>query len=218
MFSKMESLTERDSATMTSVPESDSDLLLRLRRGDEQAFLTLYHKLQPPIYRFALNMTGLFTVAEDITQDVFLALLRDDFGYVAERGTLAGYLFGIARKLVLRHLERNHGAAEQEIGPIESSRAEQTAFGDPAAELMEREGIEELRRAILSLPRRYREVVVLCDIEEQDYLVAATLLGCPVGTVRSRLHRARALLLEKLQQRREPRSRMRMLDIARSVI
>lgn len=203
---------------MMSGPESESDLLLRLRGGDEQAFLTLYHKLQPPIYRFALNMTGSFAVAEDITQEVFLALIREDFGYVAERGTLAGYLFGIARKLVLRHLEKNHGATELEIASADASRAERTAGGDPAAELMEREGIEELRRAILSLPRRYREVVVLCDLQEQDYLVAAALLGCPLGTVRSRLHRARALLLEKLQQRREPRSRMRMLDTARSVI
>lgn len=211
-------MLERDLANMTIGPESESDLLLRLRRGDEQAFLTLYHKLQPPIYRFASNMTGSFAVAEDITQEVFLALIREDFGYVPDRGTLAGYLFGIARKLVLRHLERNHGATELEIGSMDGNRADRAVCGDPSAELMEREGIEELRRAILSLPRRYREVVVLCDLEEQDYVVAAELLGCPLGTVRSRLHRARALLLEKLQQRREPRSRMRMLDTARSVI
>jgi len=198
--------------------DSDTDLLLRLRRGDEQAFLSLYHKLQPSIYRFALSMTGSFPVAEDITQDVFLALIREDFGYMPDRGTLSGYLFGIARKLVLRHLERNHSGAEQEIESVEASVPGQAAFGDPVADLLEREGVEELRRAILSLPRRYREVVVLCDLQEQDYLVAADLLGCPVGTVRSRLHRARALLLEKLQQRREPRSRMRMLDTARSVI
>jgi RNA polymerase sigma-70 factor, ECF subfamily len=203
-------------------PELDSDLLSRMRRGDEQAFLALYHKFQPSIYRFALHMTGSFTVAEDVTQDVFLALIREDFGYLPERGTLSGYLFGIARKLVLRHLERNHTAAEQELGPGEAGRAERgmvpAVFADPVADLLEREGIEELRRAVLSLPRRYREVVVLCDLQETDYAVAAGLLGCPVGTVRSRLHRARALLLEKLQQRREPRSRLRALDTVRSMI
>jgi RNA polymerase sigma-70 factor, ECF subfamily len=206
---------------MTS-PETDSDLLTRMRQGDEQAFLALYHKFQTPIYRFALNMTGSSSVAEDVTQEVFLALIRTDFGYLPDRGTLSGYLFGIARKLVLRHLERNHGLAEQEIGSLEVGRQERSmpaaAFSDPAAELLEREGIEELRRAVLSLPRRYREVVVLCDLQEIDYAVAAALLGCPVGTVRSRLHRARALLLEKLQQRREPRSRLRALNTARSVI
>ena len=205
---------------MTS-PDSDEDLLLRLRRGDEQAFLILYHKLHPPIYRFARNMTGSVAVAEDVTQEVFLALLREDFGYVPDRGTLSGYLFGIARKLVLRHLERNHVVAEQEIRSLEAGRGERlraAAFADPMVELLEREGLEELRRAVLSLPRRYREVVVLCDLEETDYAVAAQLLGCPVGTVRSRLHRARALLLEKLQPRRESRSRIKNFDVARSVI
>jgi RNA polymerase sigma-70 factor, ECF subfamily len=206
---------------MTS-SETDSDLLFRMRRGEEQAFLTLYRKLQPPIYRFALNMTGSPAVAEDVTQEVFLALIREDFGYLPDRGTLSGYLFGVARKLVLRHLERNHHAAEQEIDSLQSNLSERApglmAFEDPVADLLERETLEELHRAVLSLPRRYREVVVLCDLQETDYAVAASLLGCPVGTVRSRLHRARALLLEKLQQRREPRSRVRALNVVRSMI
>jgi RNA polymerase sigma-70 factor, ECF subfamily len=206
---------------MTS-PELDSELLFRVRRGDEQAFLALYQRLQPPIYRFALNMTGSSAVAEDVTQEVFLALIREDFGYLPDRGTLSGYLFGVARKLVLRHLERNHNAAEQEIGSVQSNLAGRVpglaAFRDPIADLLERETMEELRRAVLSLPRRYREVVVLCDLQETDYAVAAALLGCPVGTVRSRLHRARGLLLEKLQQRREPKSRARAWDAVRSVV
>jgi RNA polymerase sigma-70 factor, ECF subfamily len=210
-----------DKAAMRS-PELDVEILVRVRRGDEQAFLTLYRRLQPPIYRFALNMTGSPSVAEDITQEVFLALIREDFGYIPDRGTLSGYLFGIARKLVLRHLERNHIVMEQEPGLDTPDRPEhplgQAVFTDPAEDLLAREEIEELRRAVLSLPRRYREVVVLCDLEENDYAVAAVLLGCPVGTVRSRLHRARALLVEKLQQRREPRSRMKDLRIVRSVI
>jgi RNA polymerase sigma-70 factor (ECF subfamily) len=82
-----------------------------------------------------------------------------------------------------------------------SALPELMANGDPLAELIDREGIEALRRSVLALPRRYREVVVLCDLEEVDYGEAALVLGCPIGTVRSRLHRARALLLEKLSQR-----------------
>ena len=66
-------------------------------------------------------------------------------------------------------------------------------------DLTQRESVDALWRAVLALPRRYREVVILCDLEELDYSDAAAALGCPVGTVRSRLHRARALLLEKLQ-------------------
>src|SRR3974377_2122515 len=86
--------------------ETDDELLMRMRSGDEQAFVSLYRKRQAAIYRFALHMSGSATVAEDVTQEVFLALIREHCGYDPGRGTLSGYLFGIARKLVLRHLER----------------------------------------------------------------------------------------------------------------
>lgn len=198
--------------------ERDIDLLASLRLGDEQAFLALYHRFEPPIYRFAVNMTGSKVLAEDITQDVFLALIRESFGYLPDRGTLSGYLFGIARKLVLRHIERGRVTFELEIDDADWTRPELIASPDPMNDLLRREGIEELRRAVLSLPRRYREVVVLCDLEEIAYEDAAGLLGCPVGTVRSRLHRARALLLEKLQQRLESQPRLKSLDTARSLI
>ena len=66
----------------------DNGLFVRMRHGDETAFVELYRKLQPPIYRFALNMTGSRSVAEDVTQETFLALIGEDFGYLPERGTL----------------------------------------------------------------------------------------------------------------------------------
>ena len=92
---------------MTSdLPETDDELLMRMRSGDEQAFVALYRRRQAAIYRFALHMSGSGTVAEDVTQEVFLALIREECGFDPERGTLSGYLFGIARKLVLRHMER----------------------------------------------------------------------------------------------------------------
>src|SRR5450631_3214584 len=92
---------------MTSAPvETDDELLLRMQSGDEDAFLTLYRRRQAGLFRFALHMSGSMTVAEDVTQEVFLALLREDCGFDPERGTLSGYLYGIARKMVLRHLER----------------------------------------------------------------------------------------------------------------
>ncbi len=74
--------------------------------------------------------------------------------------------------------------------------------GDVLGDLARREAIDSVRRAVLSLPKHYREVVVLCDLEEMDYSEAAGALGCAIGTVRSRLHRGRSLLLEKLRPRR----------------
>jgi RNA polymerase sigma-70 factor, ECF subfamily len=184
--------------------ESDDELLQRMRSGDEQSFVTLYRRLQGPIYRFAFQMTGIAAVAEDVTQEVFLALIRNSCGYDVSRGALSAYLFGIARKLVLRYLERNRSAS---VETLESESGRYRNFSntpEPMAELLHDETMSELRRAVISLPKRYREVVVLCDLEELDYTEAAKLVGCPVGTVRSRLHRARGLLLEKLQPRRGP--------------
>lgn len=202
---------------MNSTPESDENLVVALRSGKEEAFVALYGRRRGAIYRFSLHMTGSATLAEDITQEVFLTLIRDRCGYDPQRGTLAGYLFGIARKLVLRHLSRNRALGDAETND-RKTLANFGACADPMVDLMRQEGIEELRRAVLALPKRYREVVVLCDLEEVDYLEAARLLNCPIGTVRSRLHRARALLLEKLRHRIEPPSRLKALDPARSLI
>ncbi len=189
-------------------PETDDDLLMAMRKGDEQAFVALYRKRHAALYRFAQHMSGSTSVAEDVTQEVFLALIRDGCGYDPERGTLSGYLFGIARKLVLRHLERGRSDVALEAEGEESGWPELAVSDDPMVDLTRREGIDALRRAVHALPRRYREVVVLCDLEEVDYADAATILGCPIGTVRSRLHRARALLLEKLYQERSLRPAM----------
>lgn len=185
--------------------ETDDELLIRLRNGDEHAFAALYKRRQGSIYRFAQHMSGSASAAEDITQEVFLALLREECGYDRERGTVSGYLFGIARKLVLRNLERGRSDVALEVDTDEMAPRELAVIDDPLAGLTRHEAMEALRRAVQALPRRYREVVVLCDLEELDYADAAIALGCPIGTIRSRMHRARALLLEKLNQDRKPR-------------
>lgn len=197
--------------------DTDEELLMRLRRGDEAAFLTLYRRRQASLYRFALQMSGSASTAEDITQEVFLTVLRGECGFNPERGTLSGYLFGIARKLALRQLERGRADVALESESDDASWPELAVSDDALADLTHREGIEALRRAVTALPRRYREVVALCDLEELDYADAAAALGCPIGTVRSRLHRARALLLEKLNKER-PKPAVGALKPARCAI
>jgi RNA polymerase sigma-70 factor (ECF subfamily) len=198
--------------------ETDEELLACIHSGDEQAFVSLYRKRQGAIFRFALHMSGSEAVAEDVTQEVFLAVIRDRFGFDATRGTLSGYLFGIARKLVLRYIERGRLDVALDSGLEETVLPELAVADDPLLDLTHREGLDALRRAVLALPRRYREVVVLCDLEEMDYADAAVALGCPIGTVRSRLHRARALLLEKLNQDRHARPAVPSLKPARCFV
>jgi len=190
----------------TPSPDTDDDLLLRMRHGDQEAFVSLYRRRQGPIYRFAMHMSGSAHTAEDVTQEVFLALIREDCGYDPARGSLSAYLFGIARKLVLRQLEKGRADLPLEFPADDSARPSMAAPDNPLVDLTHKETIESLRKAVLALPRRYREVVVLCDLEELDYADAAVTLGCPIGTVRSRLHRARGLLLEKLRFEKGPRS------------
>lgn len=160
--------------------------------GDEDAFTTLYRRRQAPVYRFALQMTGNIVVAEDVTQEVFMALLEHARRFDPQRGTVASFLYGIARNLVLRRLERDRGTESD--AEIADFAGEDDVLGD----LTRQETVEQVRRAVLSLPPVYREVVVLCDLQDASYEDAAAALDCPVGTVRSRLNRGRGLLAQKL--------------------
>src|ERR1700683_1936699 len=115
--------------------ETDENLLIRLRRGDEAAFLALYRKRQAALYRFALQMSGSAAVAEDITQEVFLALLRGECGFNPERGSLSGYLFGIARKLALRQMERGRVNVALELEAEDATPPEFAVNDDTLADL-----------------------------------------------------------------------------------
>src|SRR5450756_1348730 len=124
---------------MTSaLVETDDELLLRMQSGDEEAFLTLYRRRQAGLFRFALHMIGSMPVAEDVTQEVFLALLREGCGYDPERGTLSGYLFGIARKLVLRHLERGRSDVALDADCDDFAQPELAVLDDPLLDLTRR--------------------------------------------------------------------------------
>ena len=82
----------------------EKDLLERFKAGDEEAFLRLYRERQGSIYRFALQMSGSPSLAEDLTQEVFLTLIREAGHFGATCGPLAAYLHGIARNLVADYL------------------------------------------------------------------------------------------------------------------
>jgi len=201
------------------VETRDVELLRRLAAGDDDAFLEFYRRHQGGLYRYAMHMSGSPQSAADVVQDTFLTLIRHTSKYDEEKGTPAAFLFGIARNH-LRKLHEKEGRylpLSDELGKgLSSDRS-----GDPGhfngnghspasagqaemiVESLERAQISELlREAILTLPDHYREAVTLCDLEGKSYGEAAVLLDCPVGTVRSRLNRARSILLDKLRPAR----------------
>lgn len=185
----------------TQTDPSDSELLQSMMAGDEAALTMLFTRRAAEVYRFALQMCGSRSLADDVTQEVFIALIREAHNFDAARGSVSAFLMGIARNHVLRRLRRERLYVSMEDSSDEHKNSEQAdlAVDGPLDDLARRETIESVRRSVLALPERYREVVVLCDLQEVSYAEAAEILGCAVGTVRSRLHRGRALLIEKLR-------------------
>jgi RNA polymerase sigma-70 factor (ECF subfamily) len=183
----------------------EDDLLRRAARGEEAAFVRIYRAHQATLYRFALRMTGSAWNAEEIVQESFMALLHNAERYDASRGEVGAFLFGIARNFVRKRNAR--GPAElpfEDDGelPHGTSAAANAGARGPAspADLAEQtQRVEQVRRAVLELPEEFREAVALCDLEEMSYEEAAKLLDCPIGTIRSRLHRGRALLAAQLE-------------------
>lgn len=174
----------------------DVGLLEGARRGDAGAFSGLFTRYQRPIYRYAAHMCGR-DAADDVVQETFLAVLRGTGQYDATRGPVANYLFGIARHFVLKRLTSRELVGFDDEWP--ERIGEDAAQGPSVLESLTRtETVAAVRLAIQSLPAAYREAIVLCELQEMSYEAAASIAACPVGTIRSRLHRAKSLLLSKL--------------------
>jgi RNA polymerase sigma-70 factor (ECF subfamily) len=188
-------------------PRSDDELLARIATGAGDALAMLFRRRQADVYRFALHMSGAVAVAEDVTQDVFLIVMRDAGRYEPGRSTVAAWLCGIARNCVRQRLERDGRweSLDEEAAGDESQAA---LLPDTLGELTRSERVAMLRRAVIALPVRYREVVVLCDLEELTYAEAANALGCAIGTVRSRLHRARTMLASRMTALQDAQARV----------
>jgi RNA polymerase sigma-70 factor (ECF subfamily) len=183
---------------MPQAPSDDEELLRQLASGNQEAFSACYERYQGPIYRFAWHMSGNPAIAEEVTQEVFLRLIDNPRKYDPAKGPLANYLFGIARNVMLRQMPTHLQVPGQD--DLLDEHAGSAAEPDLLAELDRREALECLRKAVLALPEPYREALVLCELEEMSYPSAAAVLGCPPGTVASRLHRARAMLKLRFQE------------------
>jgi RNA polymerase sigma-70 factor (ECF subfamily) len=192
----------------------EAGLIALARRGDAVAFSRLFGGFERPIFRYAAHMCGR-DAADDVVQDTFLAVLRPSTslsasgsgGYDPSKGTVGSYLFGIARHFVLKRLKACERATfdlnEDDLPAGALAKAGGLAEAPSVLDSLSRdETIKTVRAAVASLPAPYREVVVLCELQEMSYVDAAAIVQCPVGTVRSRLHRAKAMLTMKLEATR----------------
>jgi RNA polymerase sigma-70 factor (ECF subfamily) len=183
-------------------PAEEQRLLAGLREKKGAAFLDLYDRYQGIVFRFLLHMTGSNSAAEDLTQELFVSILKgfekDNVlsGFDPERGCLEAYLIGFARNLARR--SHTQGQRWTSLGALEMVY-EPTVL----EEISSRSEVQRLRQAILDLPPAYREVVILCGLEERSYEDVAQILDRPIGTIASRFSRGRMFLAKRLGSRQE---------------
>jgi RNA polymerase sigma-70 factor (ECF subfamily) len=168
----------------------DTALFSEIASGGEAAFAELYRRLGDDVYRFAYALTRSASAAQDVTQDVFLSVLEHAERYDARRGSARTWLLGCARNIAVDRLRRD---ARWCADPPEARTG---CDGEDSVFRQQRE--TALLDAIERLPGEFKETLVLCELTELSYAEAAAVMRCPVGTVRSRLHRARAMLCADL--------------------
>lgn len=175
----------------------DDRLLERLRAGEARAFEEMVSAYQHRVFGVALRMLGNGAEAEDVAQETFLRAYRAIGGFRGE-AKLSTWLYGIASRLCLNRLasgeRRRTRLGEETLARLAGSEA------DPATRLEQSELEAALHRAIAELSDERRIVVVLRDVEGLSYEEIAAALDLEPGTVRSRLHRARMDLKDKLER------------------
>ena len=180
------------------MPERTTDelLLAKAGDGDQAAFLELYERHRLPIFRFAYRLLGSIEVAEDVTHDCFLSLIKKPANFRSERGSLRSYLFSAARNLALKHF-RNLGR-ETDLEEV-SEEPQVSERQQPLRRLLDDELAAKVRDAIRSLPAYQREALVLFEYEGLSLNEISSVVGADVGAVKARLFRAREGLKSTLR-------------------
>lgn len=182
----------------TVTTPDDTELMREVGRGRTGALATLFERHHARLYRFCLRMTGNRQAAEDLVQDVFMRILKYRTSFKNDT-VFAPWMFGIARNACadyLRRAAREHGSSETAVAELTDTSAGERAAEQDQAELV--------RRALLALPVEGREVLVLSRYEFKTHEEIARALGCSVGAVKVRVHRAikrlREIYLEMAQE------------------
>lgn len=185
---------------------SDHDLMEAVREGDERAFDELVRRYQSPMTGYLYRMLNDYEVALDLAQETFVRLYRNAHRYRADHN-LSTYLYKIATNLAISELRRrkrwNVISLASLLGTSDGEDKRTFDLPDarplPEAWLLREEKRQIVARAVASLPEKYRTALILRDIQGLDYEQIAEILRLPLGTVKSRINRARNFLREKLR-------------------
>lgn len=175
-------------------------LAARARNGDQAAFTALVRRYERPIVHFCARMIGNTADAEDVAQECFLSLHRS-LGRIEPRARFSTLLFGIARNLTLNHLRDGRRRGRHMARPVEGLESEPASADRPDRRALAAEIGTVLAAAMDELAPEHREVLVLREMNQLDYETIADIVGCPIGTVRSRLARAREALRLRLTEK-----------------
>jgi RNA polymerase sigma-70 factor (ECF subfamily) len=174
-------------------------LLARMMQGDEAAFVQLYRRHRDAVYRLALLYSGSPAHAADATQDTFVHFMTRPGQFDPARGTLAAWLCGVARNITRKAMGGREDATDPDALADDAAPHEAHIDRDtPLEKILRSEAAEHVRRALALLAPHYRDVLILCELSELSYAEAAQVCGIDIGTVRSRLSRARAKLAQRL--------------------
>lgn len=171
-------------------PVEDWELAHNAARGDREAFAALVRRYQRPVVHFCYRMTGSLTDAEDIAQETFVNLYRS-LGRLRQESAFSTVLFCYARNATLNHL-RGARRFRRRVDAFKRAQDGRISAADrPDSRAQEKEMAASLEAGIAALAPEFREIFVLREFQGLDYRNIAKVIGCPVGTVRSRLARAR---------------------------
>ena len=188
------------SKTASSKVASETQLVARAQRGDEEAFAALFETHKRRVYSLCLRMTGNTAEAEDLTQEAFLQLFRKITTFRGE-SAFSTWLHRLAVNVVLMHL-RKKGLQQISLDEVDTSQDEPVKrdYGDHDRRLTGSIDRISLSRAIADLPPGYRTVFVLHDVEGYEHNEIAEIMKCSVGNSKSQLHKARLKLRDWLRQ------------------
>lgn len=195
----VESIAVRETGWMSmhTQPAIDDRLIIqRIARGDREALAELYARYQQPLFRYLLQLTPDYGLAEEILQDTFVAVWKSARTFEG-RSSVQTWLISIARRQAHNTLRR------RKLLTVDEAELEELAATEPEPEDFALASVvrDELAAAFQQLAPLHREMIVLIFIEELSYPEVANVLGIPVGTVKSRLSNAKRMLRRLLDSK-----------------